>query len=79
MPLYVSVPLPGPFRWSRRIGGPRRPRRRASRWRNPWYWLTGIALLELSLWLALLAWGCLYAVALAAFYAGRAAWRHRRR
>jgi hypothetical protein len=82
MPFYVSVPLPGPLRWSHRPGGPHRRRRRgrASRWRSPLYWLTGLALLELSVWLL---WGCVWLLAAAAQYgwqlarAGIAAYRRR--
>lgn len=48
MPLYLSVPLPGPFRWSPRI---RRCRRR--RFDHAWYWLSGAFMLELCCWLLL--------------------------
>jgi len=48
MPLYVRVPLPGPFAWSHRIGGRRRP---SNRFESPLYWLLGIWALELSVWL----------------------------
>lgn len=55
MPLYISVPLPGPFRWTRRIRATRHKRatrnRHRSRWGRPLYWLTGIALLEAAAWL----------------------------
>lgn len=46
MPLYVSVPLPGPFRWSRRLTSRVYVIRRPSRFRNPLYWLLGIWIFE---------------------------------
>jgi hypothetical protein len=51
MPLYMRVPLPGPFVWSKRIGGTRR--RGSSRFESPLYWLLGIWALEASVWLVI--------------------------
>lgn len=73
-----SVPLPGPFR----IGGTvwrskRRRVRRRTRWSSPLYWLTGLALLELSVWLL---WGCLWLTGAACqcgFRAGMSVWQRR--
>lgn len=75
MPLYVSVPLPGPFRYGARLG-PRGPRRRRTRWQQPLYWLTGLAVLELSL---RALYGCLWLLAAGARWAWRAVQRARAR
>jgi hypothetical protein len=65
MPFYVSAPLPGPFRWSHRIG-----RRRRGRFGRPLYWLLVsaelVALIVIGVvWLfaaaAWLCWRCLQA------------------
>jgi hypothetical protein len=65
MPFYVSLPLPGPFRWSHRIGMAHR--RHRGRFSHPLYWLTGLAVYELAAWAVL-------GTAL-----GALAWRHARR
>src|SRR5437867_3017846 len=44
MPFYLSVPLPGPFRYTKRIGG-RGHAARGPFWSRPWFWLSGAFLL----------------------------------
>jgi hypothetical protein len=65
MRIAWRVPLIWPF-YATGTAWHSKPHRRGSRWRNPLYWLTGLALLELELWLLLGAvyWagrGCLLA------------------
>lgn len=45
MPLYLSVPLPGPFRYATRIGG-----RHTNRFGSIWYWLLGLWAVEAAFW-----------------------------
>lgn len=64
MPVYARVPLPGPFVWSFRVSGRRRPR---NRFGSLLYWMLGIFLLELCWWLlAGIAWLVVAGVRLAA-------------
>lgn len=50
MRMYWHVPLPGPFSVGGPIGGPRYKRPPRSRWQHMSYWITGLALMELSAW-----------------------------
>lgn len=54
MPVYVSIPLPGPLHFSKRVGlSPFRGARRRARgpvWKQPWFWITGAFVLVLMWW-----------------------------
>lgn len=53
MPLYLSVPLPGPFRYTKRIGLlPHRSlrRKRGPYWTQPWFWITGAFVFVVAWW-----------------------------
>lgn len=69
MPLYLSVPLPGPFRYTKRIGRRRGPR--GPFWSQPWFWLSGAFVLyaaAVMVWFELLL---VYLLFLYLFMAGR--------
>lgn len=70
--LYLSVPLPGPFRWT-----PRRRYRRHTRFSHVPYWLFGIWMFEMAFWIAVGSALLLWYIGVGAVWLYRR-WRSRR-